>query len=200
MALAGVIIGSIALGLALMALPTLLQMIFGKPVITIDFGIKAGVVGDILQCQLFNFPIKQRLLRILGVRRMVAEDVGAHLTIIKLNKRDEIIDVVMPHIMAYRGTDPAQQTFIPPSIFPVVFPVAFINEAQGLVRLPSWEGSSKDTPLESARYCAFVEIIMEDKTYTSERNFRVSKNPPFAEWEVDLHPKRMPVLKLELPG
>ena len=178
MALAGVIIGSVALVLALMALPTVLQMIFGKPVITIDFSIINVDSGRVLQCRLFSFPIKQPLLRILGVRRMIAEDVVAHLTITELNKRDQRIHSGVPDIVTFRGTKPAQQISIPPSTFPVRIGIATISEAQGLVRL-----YSDDTILEPARYCAFVEVQMEDKTYNSERNFHVSKNPPFAELE-----------------
>ena len=77
----GLVAGLAALVVAVMALPTVAQMIWGKPHVRVEFIIPYSLnkrnPERYLECRLTNPPVNSCLLRILGVYRRTAENVGA---------------------------------------------------------------------------------------------------------------------------
>jgi len=69
MATTGFIIGFIALVVGVMALPTIFQMIFGRPKLTFEADEFTGSDGKILLIAIQNQPVTNRLLRLMGVER-----------------------------------------------------------------------------------------------------------------------------------
>ena len=170
------IVGGVAL---VLTVSPFLQMIFGRPKLTIGFDIWTVEGGKVLQCELRNPPIKQRFLRKLGIRRMVAEDVVAHFVIKNGDDGSNIIAEIIPSIVSHAGTAPAQRINLPPSIFPCQIGIVIVEDAEHLVRV-----FQQDRILHSGLYHVFVEVAMEGKFFHAQRSFKVMDKPPFAEWEV----------------
>ncbi len=103
MALAGVIIGSTALVVAVMALPTVLEMMWGRPKISLDLGLEKIDGGIVLECTIWNEPITNKLLTALHVRRMVAEDVTAIFDVKSLSSDRNIFSGYIPKIRDFSG-------------------------------------------------------------------------------------------------
>lgn len=179
MILAAFIISIVALVVALMVLPTVFQLFCGKPKLIIDFGVQEVKGGKVLQGELYNQPIRSRSLQILGIRRMVAEDVVVHFAIGEGGDGSKTIAQIIPSLISHTGTAPAQRINLPPSIFPSQFGIATVEDAEALVRV-----FQQDTILVSGLYRVFVEVVMEGKTITAQRNFKVIDKPPFAMWLV----------------
>jgi hypothetical protein len=66
---AGFIVGIIALLVSIMAIPTILQMFFGRPRLTFEADDFTGPEGRILVLAIKNPPITNRFLRLMGVER-----------------------------------------------------------------------------------------------------------------------------------
>ena len=122
--MAGVIIGSIAFVVAIMALPTVLQMMCGRPRIRLDLGLDKIDSGIALQCTIWNEPITNKLLRALRVRRMVAEDVTAVFDIKRLGGEGNIYSKYLPKIRDHSGKY-AQRVSFPCSPISASFGIAF---------------------------------------------------------------------------
>src|SRR5262249_22996935 len=68
------------------ALPTVFQMVWGRPTIAFDFTethepLDEVANAKILQGLVYNYPVENRLLLALGVRRSPVDDLAAILTI-----------------------------------------------------------------------------------------------------------------------
>ncbi len=174
MALAAFIISILALVVALMAFPTVLQVFWGKPKLIIDFGVQEVKGGKVLQGELYNQPIRSKLLQILGIRRMVADDIVVSFSI--KNGSNAIAEII-PSLISHAGISPAQRISLPPSIFPSQFGIAIVEDAEGLVRV-----FEQDKILGLGLYRVFVEATVECKTITAQRDFKVINKPPFAVW------------------
>ncbi|MXW90492.1 MAG: hypothetical protein F4Z47_01705 [Rhodospirillaceae bacterium] len=72
-----VFLSLIAFGLAVVTLPTAFQMWWGKPHLTITFRREGVEAGAVLFLSVSNKPVKNKLLRSIGVRRDAAQNVGA---------------------------------------------------------------------------------------------------------------------------
>jgi hypothetical protein len=80
MDLAALIIGSLALVISIMALPTVFQMFGGAPKLAISFDNAEHESARILRCYISNEPISSRLLKAMKVYRMPT-DISVHFSI-----------------------------------------------------------------------------------------------------------------------
>lgn len=108
----------IALVLGLVALPTVVQMIWGHPQIVLGFDVRELLDGRILQCNIWNSPILNRWLRRLCVRRMTAEDIVAHFTIKEVGTDRIVYPGIVPELITYAGSS-AQRVSLPGLLFPL---------------------------------------------------------------------------------
>ncbi|MGD0353147.1 MAG: hypothetical protein ABSB38_06600 [Dehalococcoidia bacterium] len=177
MALAAFIISILALVVALMALPTVFQVFLGKPKLIIHFGVREVKGGKVLQGELYNPQIRSRLLQIVGIRRMVADDIVVRFSIKNGNDGSNAVAEIVPSLISHAGIAPAQRISLPPSIFPSQFGIATVEDAEGLVRV-----FEQDEILGLGLYHVFVEVAVECKTITAQRDFKVINKPPFAVW------------------
>jgi hypothetical protein len=69
MELAGLIIAIVALVISIMALPTALQMFFGRPRLWVDFQEMDSDIGKRVVCMIYNTSIQNRSLNKIGVKR-----------------------------------------------------------------------------------------------------------------------------------
>ena len=169
--------GIIALGLALMALPTVFQMIWGRPRMAIDYNIRELEGGRVLQCTIQNIPIRNKILRTLGVRRMPAEDIMAGFQIKECNTQQIVFPLVVTKIIAHDGTTGAHRISLAGSRIPAVFGIVVAEDDIGEVR--NVEEQASTAALRPSKYCACAHIAIEGKDFDIERNFVVMENHPF---------------------
>jgi len=178
MALAALIIGSIALGVAILTLPTVFQMIWGRHRIAVGFDIEEFESIRVLKCVIYNNPVKNRLLRWLGVRRAVAEDIVADFFIEELGSHRVISPQKMPIIKSYAGVEPAPRISLAASPVPAEFGIVGFMRSKGVVSLALEESVT----LANGSYCACVEVAVEGKVNRAHQNFQVTGKHPFVYW------------------
>jgi len=162
-----------------MAVKPFVQAIWGKPEIEVDFGVKDLEGGRVLQCEICNPPIRHKILRLLGVTRVTAEDITAEFRIKEHGRQSEIFAAVA-QIQTFGGTY-AHRISLAGSVIPAVFGIAIAIMDKGEVK-PF--GEDVTTVLSPSAYCAYVRILVGGKLITKERTFVVTDESPYAYWEV----------------
>jgi hypothetical protein len=132
----GLIIGIVGFILALLATPSALQMFFGRPHIQIEFGTRTrqGLVGSyeqVMECQLYNRPIKRAWVRALGIRRTPAEDLCAFYTIQEVGSNRMLRDGRLAHITGPAEPEARTHVILPASIRPSTFPISSTTMVEG---------------------------------------------------------------------
>lgn len=159
-------------------LPTIFQMIWGRPKLVIGFGVRELDGSRVLQYELLNPVIKNRFLRWLGVRRMAAEDIITYFSIEDYNNQRLVFAGKVPDILKYNGTSGAQRISLPTSFFPALIPIVLaLDEAKAI------KVFEEDIILQQGKYCAIIVATMEGKKSTKRGNFVVSETHPFIYWE-----------------
>jgi len=179
MVLAAFVISIIALVVAIMALPTIFQMIWGKPKLMILFGVKEIPDGKILQCELVNPPIRNKLLKRLGIRRVTAEDIMGRFYIEEYGSRRVVFPGEVPKIITHNGTEGHQRIGLAASFFPAIFGIVLSSYTDKRV----YVFEEQETVLPPGKYCACIHVTMEGKPFEKQRNFVVSQTHPFAYWD-----------------
>jgi hypothetical protein len=179
MAVVALIISIIALILAVATLPTIFQMIWGRPRLIVSFDIIEGDDSRFLVARIYNYPIKNGFLRILGVRTQSAEDVNAKVTIKGCDSKRVISDVVAD-IKTYTGLPDAQRICLPASIFPASIGIVEVNDSDGKAKV-----YEKDILLTAGSYSVSLQVISAHKTILAQGDFLVIDNQPFIFWDYD---------------
>lgn len=179
MALVALIISIIALMVATLTLPTIFQMIWGRPKLMICFDVIEGDDSRFLVVRVYNQPIKNRFLRLLGVRTEAAEDVNARV-IIKEYRSQKVISDVVADIKTYTGLPDAQRICLPASIFPASIGIVEVKDSDGKAKV-----YEKDIFLITGSYSVSVQVISAHKTVLAQGEFLVSDNQPFISWDYD---------------
>ncbi|MFC1909629.1 hypothetical protein ACFLXD_07320 [Chloroflexota bacterium] len=174
--MAAFIISIVALVVALMALPTVAQMIWGKPNLSLDFEDRVGEGGKVMVCKIFNLPIKNRLLRKIGVRTTVAEGIIAHFEIKVANTDEVIYPGVVPHIITYDGNIKAQRVNLAASVFNAFFRIVSVQGNKVTV-------FGEEIVLIVGRYTVFAEITSERNITKAKKDIVVTNKIPYAYWE-----------------
>jgi hypothetical protein len=90
MEVAGLVVGVIALVLGIMAIPTILQMLLGRPKLTFEADEFTGSEAKILIVAIKNQPIKNWFLRLIRVEREIG-DVTAFFDIVEQGTKRIIV-------------------------------------------------------------------------------------------------------------
>jgi hypothetical protein len=175
MVVAALVIGIVALVVSLL---TAFRPILGKPEITTSFSVHEAENGRVLQGEIYNYPITNKRLRLLGVRRMVAEDIMAHLSIKEHGSDRVVFPGAVPHIISYTGSADAQRISLAPSPFPARFGIVVAAYAERSVKV-----YEEDTTLPVGVYCACVHITVEGESVEAQRDFVVTDKHPFTYWQ-----------------
>ena len=167
MELAALIIGGIAF---VMVVQPFTQVIWGQPKIEFDFDI-SGVNGDkILLCRIYNRLITHRILQLLHVRRMVAEDVMAFYFIEEFESQRRICEM-RPSIESLTGQR-ARCISLPPSTIPARFGIV-IADKDKVVSVDKDENDIRHEFMPGL-YRVCVILLVEGKAKKSCCNFGVT--------------------------
>ncbi len=190
MVLAALIIGIIALVVAILTLPTTLQMFYGQPKLRIGFSFKEMSDTRVLETELFNLPVNNRLLKWFGVRRITVEDMMSQFTIEEYDSRKVILPLSVATLTIRDGTGDRQRISLVASLLPAVFGIACASYTYRKVFV--WE--KPEITLPPGKYRACIEVLMGDKLAEIQNSFVVSETHPFVCWNVYSQKKKQ-VLK-----
>jgi len=175
MVLAALIIGIIALVVALM---NILTMIWGAPKIVIGFYPDDREDYRYLTCWLWNMPIDTGLLNFFRVRREVAPDITAEFEIREQETRKVVCPLTSVEIRIQRGVK-AERISLPASFTPAMFAIVSVAKNSREVRV--YKEEKQILPIGA--YTAKVKLLAGPKILRAEHNFIVEDRFPFASWE-----------------
>ncbi|MHB8085378.1 MAG: hypothetical protein ACYDHZ_06110 [Dehalococcoidia bacterium] len=156
-----------------MAVQPFVQMIWGKPKIKIAFSVQELDGARCLRCDIYNLPIKARILRVMSIRRMVAEDILANYEIYECGTDKLVFTGAVPHIVKYDGSE-SQRISLAGSFFPAKFGIATVIYQEGQVKT-----FDKDQILAIGKYYAKVDIVADNEPIRKSCIFFVTKEHPY---------------------
>lgn len=152
------IIGLVAF---LMAMPYILQLLFGQPRIGVTFSHDdSGNEGRVINIHLMNSPINNRLLKALRVSRLSAQDVFLSVKVYNALTKQVVADSFAPEIETFQSNK-AIRASLPPSIL-----LANITLAQ-------WQRSTDSAvlfigsqliPLKEGTYIFLIQVGLDGET------------------------------------
>ncbi|MBN2186296.1 MAG: hypothetical protein JW732_02460 [Dehalococcoidia bacterium] len=160
-----------------MAVPSLLQMKYGKHKIVIEFDCDEIDGKYYLSCLFYNEPIIKGPLKFFGVRREAVQDIVAAFEIYeqgtgKLNcPRTDVKIRTQQHMLLERASLPA-------SLIPARIAIACYGRDMNIVRV----FKTPEQILPVGGYVAKVELIAGDHLEKAEKGVIVRDNYPFAKW------------------
>ena len=178
MAVGALIVGIIALVVGLVSLTTVLQMFCGRPKISLEVGEDNLEGGIVLECKVWNEPFENKLLKIIGIKRMPIEDLTAILEISEAGSGRILYPPYAPKIRAFSGTY-AQRISLPSSPIHASFGVVYMKSKNEPVKL-----FKEDSTLTFivGKYVASIGVIADYKGYKYKATFVVSDNEPYLCW------------------
>ena len=165
----------VGLGIAL-ALPSLFQMYFGQPKVTLSFGVDTVESIFALVGEIDNFPPGKWARRI-GVHRETEPSATAYITVFDQN--NEKIGEWIPEIKVKSGEVGTRMPIVG-DLWTSTFPVVFITEDRPSPILADRK-KEKMPDLAPGRYKAEVRLILSDKVIAAEHEFIVNR-PKQAQW------------------
>ena len=161
----------------MMALPTVAQMIWGKPKLAIAFDSRDVEGGKVMICQLLNYPITKGFKKKIGVRRMPVEDMIARFSISKYGTNEVVYPGSVPHILRHDGVMDAQRIHLPASIFPAHFGMASVYYDTKTVKV-----FEENTVLPIGKYIVEVNAQFQENESDVQGILIVSNEYPYAYW------------------
>ncbi len=162
-----------------MAVPSLLQMIFGAPRIILSFGNVDMEDSCYLSCIIHNEPIDKGLLKILGVRREQAQDVTAMFEIQEQGTNKIICPPTSVKIRIQQDVL-AERISLPASFFPARFAILGVDKRNNEIRVYK----EQKQLLSLGAYTAKVAVLVGPKGYAEQCNFTVEDKYPFVHLDV----------------
>lgn len=171
-------VGVVALALAV---SPALQMFYGKPQLFVGNGTRDLGNKTALQCWIFNFPIKNKWLKKIGVKRATAEGISCTYTIQESGSGKIIVPEVVPKMITYGG-EPAQRVDLPSGTVPVTVCVVDIDNNTGVVT-SFHDFGEREIPIPMGRYSVIMRIDFSDISGVFTKDFMVIYEAPYSYWK-----------------
>ncbi len=173
--------GIILAGLALtMAMPSILQMFWGRPRVETEFDVSTERGKRSLVMFIKNPPIASRVLRTLGVRREAVQGLTAELRVSECGSGRIVVPI--RHLALYSGDETHRMIQLPPtySVGAAVMVAMWSNITKGAV-IP---GDKLRGPLELGQgyYTAQVILFVDGDPAKFTRQFVVGKDADDLIW------------------
>ena len=177
MVVSALIISITALVVAVMALPTVLQMVWGRPRISLDLGLDKIDGGVVFECKIWNDPITNKFLKALHVRRMAAEDPTALFDVKALGSDRNTSCEHMARIRDFSGRY-AQRVSLPCSPIGASFGIAYKRDNQPAKLFPD----AANAILDVGKYMVSIGVIVDYTGIRKESVFEVNNAEPYFHW------------------
>ena len=122
MVVAAFTISVIALVLAIIALPTVFQMVWGRPNVDVIFTDSKDKRNQrkYLHCQIVNLPLENRLLQRFGVYRRPIDDVHAFFSVEDIKTHKMVVTDIMASIYTTQNAEQTISVSLPASTIPAL--------------------------------------------------------------------------------
>jgi len=165
--------------LAIVALPSVFQMIWGAPHLEFDFGAtKEGEKGT-LRCTVYNYPIENWFLRKVGVRRESATVYAAY----KIHGSEFSTEVISPILTNYQGN--SRQVEIAAGPVGAAMGIIFINGDKAyIVEDPRFKNlpDAPVSPINAGTYLIQILVFCGEKNFKKSAEFVITKNAADSYW------------------
>ena len=163
-----------------MAVQPFVKMIWGNPKMSFAFHVEDMEKQCYYGCEIHNMPITNKLLRKLGVRRDLAQDVTAAFEIQERGTGRVICPLTPALIKTQEGVG-AWRVSLPASIFPATFAIVFVDKADSEVRVMRED----KVLLALGTYTARVQVVSGEDRHVGRCDFIVDNKHPFVYWDAN---------------
>ena len=180
---AAFIISVLALVVALMALPTVFQMVFGKPRLKIH---SKEYHNRGLYCLIQNLQTSNKFLKSIGVKRDAVEELNVEIGIMDKNAylSDNLVANVnywdkRKHEIEYDGS--IRYSIRLPASSTLFARISIVGVRNGKVYICE-EKPKLTQELKDGLYTMIMVITADGEWAETNRDFKVSQSEPFIEW------------------
>ncbi|HEY4374895.1 MAG TPA: hypothetical protein VGN52_23440 [Burkholderiales bacterium] len=177
-------LGIAGLVVAIMALPSVFQMLWGRPQINFELASRMENGASVLCCKLFNQPIKNRILIWMGVKRESANIYGAYKIWNVEAGRFVFTDVIQPLLVTQE--DNAIHLELRPGVLGAAFAVicvaegnAYVVQNEKQIKNPEIE---KGTVLSPGNYRVPIIIFCGEAKFIKSAEFVITADPMNSYW------------------
>lgn len=172
-----------AVGLV-MAAPTIFQMVWGRPLVRVRFdrGVEDG--ERLLPMYLENPPVKNRLIKRLGVRRQTVQSLTAQFQISEVGSRRIIVPIHQARIYADDDpTDAGRPRIALPPTFSVAACILLVRwDAQNNKAVIPEDRLRQPVPLEPGYYLANIVLLVDGEPQHFQHRFVVGRSADDLNW------------------
>ena len=176
-------ISVIALVLAIIALPPVLQMVWGRPNVDVIFSDSKDKRNQrkYLHCQIVNLPLENRLLQRLGVYRRPIDDVHAFFSVEDIKTHKMVVTDIMASIYTTQNAEQMISVSLPASTIPALINLVEARNDGYTNTIAHYE--AKNIKLPVGEYRAFIRVKTSEKGKEFRRNFFVGNKQEDLHWD-----------------
>ncbi len=163
-----------------MALPTVVQMVWGKPIINLSFESIMEGNQKTLCCQLTNPPIENKILRMAGVYRRQIDSISAFYSIKDTNTSKIIVGAAFCDIHSAHDV-PKTAISLPSSIIPSRIDLVQARHNGAASTIAPRQAKNIELPVGKYRATVIIKTSENEKVFC--RNFLVKKEAETIAWE-----------------
>jgi hypothetical protein len=170
----------VAFAALLLALPPLLQMICGRPRVKIKFDVTTEQNAKFLLCAVYNLPIRQRLLKTLGVTRSPTE-IFAAFDIREHGTKKIVASAFRARLRDVKSDTDGLAVTIRPTL-PIIFTIVEQDDA-GASTFNHAPSETRRVKLPPGEYFADVSIASDEMTVRKvAQSFTVAAVKDATDW------------------
>jgi hypothetical protein len=183
MVVAAFTISVIALVLAMIALPPVFQMVWGRPNVDVIFSDSKDESNQrkYLHCQIVNLPLENRLLQKLGVYRRPIDDVHAFFSVEDIKTHKIVVIDIMASIYTTQNAEQMISVSLPASTIPALINLVEARNDGYTNTIAHYE--AKNIKLPVGEYRAFIRVKTSEKEREFRRNFFVGNKQEDLHWD-----------------
>jgi hypothetical protein len=175
----GLVAGLLGLAISIMALPTVLQMLWGRPKPSVEFQSNRASSFVSLQCHIANAPIRSRVLRRIGITRQATKITTA----IRVSEQGTGKLLVADMVSTSNGLGgPSSDISELTNVWPlVVAPIGWLREESN----PSLHTKAHTQPIAEGNYVVEITVRTEHGLRrTFRKNVHIGRNPDEMYWTI----------------
>jgi len=168
-----------------MAFPFVLQLIFGQPDVGISFHDDDSLNdGKLININIMNPPVNNRLLQLFRVSRMAAQDVSLNIKVFSAINKQPICETFAPEI-AFSSSNKSNRISLPSSIVMTNVPVAKWQRATNSAVLLY---GKRLLTLNDGLYIFDIRMIIDGRSIRIKRTgiLHVGKTEPELAWDKEI--------------
>jgi hypothetical protein len=169
----------LAVGIGILALPTVFQMVWGRPHIEFTFGTVSDDLNTVLQCTIYNRPINSRVLRAMGLRRDAATVYAAY----KIHGCDFVTELIYPSLASYQHD--SKQVELVAGPVGASMGIIFIRDGNAYIVEDPRSREKRDvpmSPINAGTYDVGIVVFCGEKNFVKEAQFVITENAVNSYW------------------